>query len=85
MNEERFEALMQEVAALREQVAQLKAEREADADLGFSKDILPVLSAAIAAFLGKRAGFRVVRITPTAQDGWRQQGRAAIQGSHRTR
>jgi methylmalonyl-CoA carboxyltransferase large subunit len=46
-----------------------------------SEELLTVLSAAIAAFLGVKARIRQVRLT--GRDGWAQQGRASIMASHR--
>jgi methylmalonyl-CoA carboxyltransferase large subunit len=50
---------------------------------GISEEILIVLSAAVAAFLGKRARIRQVRPAPQAgASAWAQQGRVFIQASH---
>ncbi len=46
-----------------------------------SDEILIALSAAVAAYLGKRAPIRTVRLLGTTQ--WAQQGRVSIQASHR--
>ena len=45
-----------------------------------SEEILLVLSAAVAAFLGKKAHIRQVRLLDTGA--WSQQGRVTIQASH---
>jgi methylmalonyl-CoA carboxyltransferase large subunit len=46
-------------------------------------EILMVLSAAVAAFLGKRARIRGARPAPAAQSNlWAQQGRVFVQASH---
>ena len=48
-----------------------------------SEETLAVISATIAAFLGKTARIRSVRMVPaTAQSPWAQQGRVYVQGSH---
>lgn len=46
-----------------------------------SDEILLVLSAAVAAFLGERAHLRQVRLVHT--DAWQQQGRVSVMASHR--
>lgn len=47
---------------------------------GVSEEIIVVISAAVAAFLGKRAHVRQIRLVRSA--GWSQQGRVTIQASH---
>ena len=46
-----------------------------------SDDTLAVISAAVAAFLGKRAHVRQVRLISSSA--WAQQGRVSVQASHR--
>jgi len=46
-----------------------------------SDDTLAVISAAVAAFLGKRAHIRQVRLISSSA--WAQQGRVSVQASHR--
>lgn len=46
-----------------------------------SEETLLALSAAVAAFLGKRAHIRTVRLLGSTQ--WAQEGRVSIQASHR--
>jgi methylmalonyl-CoA carboxyltransferase 12S subunit len=46
-----------------------------------SEEILLALSAAVAAYLGKRAHIRTVRLLSSTA--WAQQGRVNIQASHR--
>ncbi len=46
-----------------------------------SEDILLVISAAVAAFLGERAHVRQVRLLHS--DAWAQQGRVSVMSSHR--
>lgn len=45
-----------------------------------SADIVLVISAAVAAFLGKRASIRQIRLT--GESPWAMQGRATVQASH---
>ncbi len=45
-----------------------------------SEEILLVIAAAVAAYLGERAHIRVVRLVPS--HAWAQQGRVSIQASH---
>ena len=48
-----------------------------------SPEIIMVLSAAVAAFLGKRARIRGARLVRTApSSAWAQQGRVFVQASH---
>jgi methylmalonyl-CoA carboxyltransferase large subunit len=79
-----LEALRQEVARLGERVAALEARATpgpvGPAAEGLSEETLLVISAAIAAFLGKRAPIRQIRLLRS--DAWAQQGRTTIQASH---
>lgn len=84
------EALRKELAELKAAVAALTAPKPAPAAAKpkvaeVSPDIMHVLAAAVAAFLGKKARIRSVRQVPSAVDGWRMQGRVAIMGSHNPR
>jgi methylmalonyl-CoA carboxyltransferase large subunit len=46
-------------------------------------EVLMVLSAAVAAFLGKKAKIRSARLMrPTVSSAWAQQGRVFVQASH---
>jgi methylmalonyl-CoA carboxyltransferase large subunit len=47
---------------------------------GLSEELVLVISAAIAAFLGKRPHIRQIRLLGSAA--WAQQGRTTIQASH---
>jgi methylmalonyl-CoA carboxyltransferase large subunit len=49
-------------------------------DEGVSEEILLVISAAVAAFLGKKPPIRQIRLLGTTA--WAQQGRVTIQASH---
>jgi methylmalonyl-CoA carboxyltransferase large subunit len=85
-------AIRRELAQLGERVAALEAAAGARpaaatpaAPLpaepeGLSEELVLVLSAAIAAFLGKKPHIRQIRLLGTAA--WAQQGRATIQASH---
>jgi methylmalonyl-CoA carboxyltransferase large subunit len=91
-----LEALRQEVARLGERVAALEAGRSAGVppasttqaagaqvsrpDEEISEELLMVIGAAIAAFLGKKAPIRQIRLLRS--DAWAQQGRTTIQASH---
>jgi methylmalonyl-CoA carboxyltransferase large subunit len=50
------------------------------AEEGISEEVLAVISAAIAAYLGKKPSIRQIRLLGTAA--WAQQGRVTIQASH---
>ena len=45
-----------------------------------SEEVMLVIAAAVAAYLGERAHIRVVRLAPS--HAWAQQGRVSIQASH---
>jgi methylmalonyl-CoA carboxyltransferase large subunit len=77
-----LEALRREVARLNDRVAALEAATKAPApvDERLSEETVLVLSAAIAAFLGKKAHIRQIRLLGSA--GWAQQGRVTVQASH---
>ncbi len=91
---EALEALRQEVARLSERVAALEAAAGPSARTaanaqaraaghsaeGLSEEMLLVISAAIAAYLGKKPPIRQIRLLRS--DAWAQQGRATIQASH---
>jgi methylmalonyl-CoA carboxyltransferase large subunit len=47
---------------------------------GLSEELVLVISAAVAAFLGKKAHIRQIRLLGSAA--WAHQGRATIQASH---
>ena len=89
-----LEALRQEVARLSERVTALEQvagtkgtvapaaapAAAAAAAEGLSEDLILVISAAIAAYLGKKTPIRQIRLLGSA--GWAQQGRLTIQASH---
>jgi|GEM_PF-4232602 len=80
-----LDALRQEVAQLRSLVERLSAVAAPEVD----DDVMRVIASAVAAFTGFRAKVRYVRPVgdgaKLGPDGWRVQGRVAIQGSHDTR
>jgi methylmalonyl-CoA carboxyltransferase 12S subunit len=89
-------SLETELEALRERVERLealvaaatKAVPVADESNGvkpsakqeIATEIIIAISAAVAAFLGKRASIRQIRLT--GETPWAQQGRATVQASH---
>jgi methylmalonyl-CoA carboxyltransferase large subunit len=80
-----LEALRLEVARLNERVAALEAAggahvAPAPVVEGISEELILVISAAIAAFLGKKPHIRQIRLLGSAA--WAQQGRVTIQASH---
>src|SRR4051812_13381769 len=70
-------ARLDDGAAARPQAAAPPPPAPAD---GLSEELVLVISAAIAAFLGKRAHVRGIRLIGSAA--WAQQGRVTIQASH---
>jgi methylmalonyl-CoA carboxyltransferase large subunit len=80
---EALEALRGEVARLGERVAALEgraATLAPPAAPPLSEELVMVIGAAIAAFLGKRPHIRQIRLLRS--DAWAQQGRTTIQASH---
>jgi methylmalonyl-CoA carboxyltransferase large subunit len=77
-----LEALRREVARLNQRVAALEAAARppAPAAEGLSEELVLVIGAAVAAYLGKKAPVRQIRLLRS--DAWAQQGRATIQASH---
>jgi methylmalonyl-CoA carboxyltransferase 12S subunit len=59
------------------------APEQPQADEPISEEIMLVISAAVAAFLGERAHVRQIRLIRSPI--WSQQGRVSIQASHRLR
>jgi methylmalonyl-CoA carboxyltransferase 12S subunit len=90
----RLEALRQEVSRLSDRVAALEAKDRGPQSLdppssilhprsnaeGLSEELLLVISAAVAAFLGKKPHIRQIRLVGTTA--WSQQGRVTVQASH---
>lgn len=94
---EEIAELKQMIAALTERVAEIEgvgavkaapaapvavaAPAAAPMEQGISEEVLIAISAALAAYLGKRPKIRQVRLLGSAA--WAQQGRVSIQASHR--
>lgn len=80
----RIEKLEGLVTALAKVPAAAAAEsaraKETPAKQEIPPEIILAISAAVAAFLGKRASIRQIRLTGTTP--WAQQGRATVQASH---
>ena len=85
-----LEAIRRELARLAERVAALEAAGGKEppaapaaaggAPEAISAEVLLVISAAVAAFLGKRPHIRQIRLLGSTA--WAQQGRVTIQASH---
>jgi methylmalonyl-CoA carboxyltransferase 12S subunit len=84
-----LEALRQQVARLGVRVAALEGAgtpkapappAAAPVEQGVSEEVVLVIAAAVAAFLGKKAHVRQIRLLGSAT--WTQQGRVTIQASH---
>jgi methylmalonyl-CoA carboxyltransferase 12S subunit len=80
-------ALRQELTRLGDRVAALEARTgtalppaPAPGAEGLSEELVLVLSAAVAAYLGKKAPIRAIRLLGSAA--WSHQGRATIHASH---
>jgi len=70
-----------ELARMNERIAAVEAAQAAElASKRVSEDVILIISAAIAAFLGKKAHIRHVHLLGSAS--WSQQGRVTIQASH---
>jgi len=85
-----LEALRREVSRLGERVVALEtraglvvspgAATPVPVAEGLSEEVILLLSAAVAAYLGKKAPIRQIRLLGSAA--WSQHGRAIIQASH---
>jgi methylmalonyl-CoA carboxyltransferase large subunit len=91
-----LEAFREELRRLSERVAALENDRDTGSPIvsnsrpasiasapvaeGLSEEIVLVIGAAVAAFLGKKAPIRQIRLLGSAA--WSQQGRVTIQASH---
>src|SRR5262245_9287440 len=60
--------------------APVRSAPSAPADEGLSEELVIVIGAAVAAFLGKKAPIRQIRLLGSTA--WAQQGRVTIQASH---
>ncbi|MDQ1294005.1 MAG: methylmalonyl-CoA carboxyltransferase subunit [Actinomycetota bacterium] len=76
------EDLLHRVQRLESEVTALRKDQEATkAAMLPSQDVVLAISAAVAAYLGKRATVRQIRFARSSS--WSQQGRTAVQSSHR--
>lgn len=76
---EKLEALVSTLVKARPSAEAANA-HETTAQTGIPEEIVLAISAAVAAFLGKRASIRQIRLTGSTP--WAQQGRATVQASH---
>lgn len=82
---EAVEALRREVAHLTDRVSALEAKRSVSTmaplvAAPINDELVFVIAAAVAAFLGKRAHVRQIRLL--GSPAWAQQGRVTVQASH---
>ena len=70
--------ISERVVALEQSAGHAPATEAADEEI--SEEVVLAISAAIAAYLGKRAHVRQIRLL--SDNRWAQQGRATIQASH---
>ncbi len=81
-----FAALQAQVAALVERVDQLEDELATVRAAELGPDVVLAISAAVAAYLGKRATVKQVRLRRgSGGSAWSAQGRATLQQSHAMR
>jgi methylmalonyl-CoA carboxyltransferase 12S subunit len=84
--EAKIEELENRIAKLESMAAAVKGSESAPGDpqvtteTGVPREILLAISAAVAAFLGKRASIRQIRLA--GETPWAMQGRATVQASH---
>ncbi len=71
--------LTERVGALEQTLAEPTRRQEAGTE-GISEEVVAAISAAIAAYLGKKPRIRQIRLAGGSS--WAQQGRATIQASH---
>jgi methylmalonyl-CoA carboxyltransferase large subunit len=76
-----FEELRAEIASLKEMIRSLSSASPAN-PAGIPEEHLYAISAAIAAYFGKRATIKIVRRADEAGDSWRTQGRVTVAASH---
>lgn len=77
-----FEALQEEIADLRAQIQGLLATSKKPGEPKISEDLIAVIAATIAAYLGKKATIRFIRRAGDETAVWQEYGRASISGSH---
>lgn len=73
--------LEQAASAAPSHAVEVPAEEPAPVEEELSEETLAAISAAIAAYLGKRPRIRAIRLVSSPT--WAQQGRVSIQASHR--
>ncbi|WP_169977398.1 hypothetical protein [Tautonia rosea] len=82
---EAVDALRREVAQLTDRVSAIEAKGAStvtgtSAAAPINQELVFVIAAAVAAFLGKRAHVRQIRLL--GSDAWARQGRVTVQASH---
>jgi methylmalonyl-CoA carboxyltransferase 12S subunit len=81
--EAKIEELEKRIAKLESMLAAAKSDPVAQpptVETGIRPEVVLAISAAVAAFLGKRASIRQIRWT--GESPWAMQGRATVQASH---
>ena len=77
-----FEGLQQEIADLKTQIQALLAASKKSAEPKISEDLITVIAAAVAAYIGKKATIRFIRRVADETAVWQEYGRTSISGSH---
>lgn len=77
---ESVEALRHEVARLADRVSALEAAEAPARSAPVDQETVFIIAAAVAAFLGKRAHIRQIRLI--GSEAWARQGRVTVQASH---
>lgn len=77
---ESVEALRLEVVRLAERVSALEVAKPTDQSGPIDQETIFIIAASVAAFLGKRAHIRQIRLL--GSDAWARQGRVTVQASH---
>jgi methylmalonyl-CoA carboxyltransferase 12S subunit len=81
-----FDALKAEIAGLRAEISKLTSSvamaSAPKKEEGISDEHLQILSAAVAAFMGKRATIKYIRRGVGNHESWRTQGRVTVAASH---
>ncbi len=78
VSREEFEVLRSQMEAMRAELEHLRS-RSAGSEI--TPEVVEIIAAAVAAFLGKRATIRFIRRANEAIDPWRTQGRVSIQAA----
>jgi len=77
---QRIEKLETLLAKQKDGAPAAQAGTSKEVEQGITPEIVLAISAAVAAFLGKRASIRQIRLS--GESPWAQQGRATVQASH---